>query len=153
MTLHTTDDLSVSSLHCDSSQLMPKHVPSFKHLIASFNGSRDDATSHVRERTVNDRLQSSRAHQHAVQREGATLLAAANDGERVWSIAEGIAGLGGIPIPGEGDVHPSVICMLRSQSTYIQCRAAETFSNSSTTSISIGRWTCTSIIVAVSTSR
>jgi hypothetical protein len=85
---------------------MPKHVPTFKHLIATSTTRREDRAE--REWTVNDRLAASRAvHRDHVIRDLQHAPLASSSGERVWTSTGGTEGLNA-PIAEEGAVHPYV---------------------------------------------
>jgi len=75
---------------------MPKHVPTFKHLLASAQPLRE---SEYRERSVNELIASSRA-QKPVQRDLPPHIVGS---ERVWAPSSGPSGL---PDVEDGGVHP-----------------------------------------------
>jgi hypothetical protein len=89
---------------------MPKHVPTFKHLIAT---SYTRGPERCPEKSVNDLLSSSRTGQHAASSSlgplGRETPPHLRHGERVWMPSPGTAGDGGglgLVDVQEGAVHP-----------------------------------------------
>lgn len=83
----------------DSTSLMPKHVPTFKHLIATSSSREQDRKQ--RDRTVNELLQASREQQRNIRDAPPHLRSARGQGP--WSSATpSVAELAS----GEAEIHP-----------------------------------------------